>query len=134
MNKLYEFCLDCGRMGDLTGLFIATEDELRALQGMTIYFGEALGKHSEVSIDDFKFEDHCTVKSDDSEKIDWLIGLLGYTLSGYNPLDYFYIEEQDEYNEGKNSEEGEENPYDATEEQGAHIRWKLGSEDKKNED
>lgn len=131
MNKLYEFCLDCGRMGDLTGLFIATETELKALQGGNIYFGEALGKHSEVWIDDFKFEDYCTVKSDDSEKIDWLIDLLGYTLSGYNPLNYFYIEDQEEYKEGKNAEEGEENPYDEAEESGSYIRWQLGAEDKK---
>ncbi|AQW88693.1 hypothetical protein FDH34_gp168 [Serratia phage BF] len=131
MNKLYEFYLDCGRMGDLSGLFVATEDELRALQGSTIWFGEALGKHSEVWIDEFKFEDYCEVKCDDQEKVEWLAGLLGYTLSGYNPLDYFYIEEQSEYQEGKDSEDGEENPYDATEEPGAHIRWKLGSKDKK---
>lgn len=52
--KLYRYHLVCGRMGDLTGLFVVSplgERCLRALikSGVEVQFGEVLGKHSDVS-------------------------------------------------------------------------------------
>lgn len=87
MKKLYSFYWDCGRMGDLQGLFIAEESDIEKILGKEVYFGEVLGKHSEVygTVDDNDIE----VVSEDQEKIEWLENLLGSTVSGYNPLDYF---------------------------------------------
>lgn len=48
MNNLYRFCWDCGRAGDVEGVFIASHDELENIIGKEVYFGEILGKHSEV--------------------------------------------------------------------------------------
>lgn len=47
--RLYRFDLDCGRSGDVEGIFLATEREVEAAYGRTCNFGEILGKHSEVS-------------------------------------------------------------------------------------
>jgi len=45
---LYRFSCDCGRMGDLDGLFVATQEEVDEVIGKEVYFGEVLGKHSEI--------------------------------------------------------------------------------------
>lgn len=45
---LYRFMLDCGRSGDLEGVFIATDQQISDAIGKLAYFGEVLGKHSEV--------------------------------------------------------------------------------------
>ena len=97
MKKLYSFYWDCGRMGDLQGLFIAEESEVQKILGKEVYFGEVLGKHSEVSgtVDDEDIE----VKSEDQEKVEWLENLLGSTVSGYNPLDYYEPSEDEEESE-----------------------------------
>lgn len=91
MKKLYSFYWDCGRMGDVEGLFIATEKEVNEAIGRTLYLGEILGKHSEV-FGELKKED-LKVKSDDQDFIQQLGDLLGDHLSGYNPLDYIQAEE-----------------------------------------
>lgn len=75
-------------MGLVEGLFICTKDELNLLLGETIYFGEILGKHSDVFLT--ITEDNLKVLSDDQKLIDQLLPL-GKTLSGYNPLDFTYI-------------------------------------------
>ena len=97
MKKLYKFSWDCGRMGVLTGLFIAEESEIDALVGKHIYFGEVLGKHSEIS---GKLEaGDLEVKSDDQDFINKLIKIMGDgTISGFNPLDYYdgYDEEDED--------------------------------------
>lgn len=52
MSKaVYKFHKDCGRMGELDGLLIASTEEVRVLceAGLDVYFGEVLGKHSEVT-------------------------------------------------------------------------------------
>lgn len=93
MKKLYEFNWDCGRMGDLNGLFIADEADVAAIVGKEIYFGEVLGKHSEISgtLDD----EDLTVKSDDQDFITKFIEIMGEgTISGYNPLDYYDPEDE----------------------------------------
>ena len=88
MKKLYSFCWECGRMGDLEGLFIAEENEVKKLIGKEIYFGEVLGKHSEIYGD--LEEKDITVKSDDQEFIAKLREIIGRdTISGYNPINYY---------------------------------------------
>jgi hypothetical protein len=71
--------------GELEGLFITTREELKAAFGKTVYWGEVLGKHSEVSeeLDESLF----SVKSDDPVLITALEQAFGSpNISGYNPL------------------------------------------------
>lgn len=49
MENLYEFNCDCGRMGSLKGRFLATPEEVKAIIGKYVVFGEVLGKHSDIS-------------------------------------------------------------------------------------
>ncbi len=85
MQKLYKFHWDCGRNGDLDGVFIAEPEEIEALIGKEIYFGEVLGKHSEI---------HGTLEADDLEVLtddqDFINKAFEYKLViGFNPLDYW---------------------------------------------
>lgn len=74
-------------MGSVSGLFVATEDEIDKNIGRDVHLGEALGKHSEV---------YGTLDRDDLELIledESAIAALrravgGDLISGYNPLDY----------------------------------------------
>ena len=45
---LWNFYWDCGRQGCIDSIFKATKEEVEAAYGKTIYFGEILGKHSEI--------------------------------------------------------------------------------------
>jgi len=95
MKKLYEFSWEFRRMGSIEGLFIADEAAVAKLIGKHIYFGEVLGKHSEVYGD--LEEKDLTVKSDDQEFINKFIEIMGDgTISGYNPLDYYEEDDEDE--------------------------------------
>lgn len=86
--NLYKFYWDCGRMGDVDGLFVASSDEVAEAIGREVYFGEILGKHSEIygTLE----EKDITLVSDDLEKVQWLLSVSGGwpTISGYNPLEY----------------------------------------------
>jgi hypothetical protein len=95
MKKLFSFYVDCGRQGSLDGLFIATQDEVDKAVGQEVCFGEVLGKHSDVQ---GTLEAHeVVVVSEDQDKVQWLEGLLGSSVSGFNPLDYIQeSEEEDE--------------------------------------
>ena len=87
MKAIYEFFWDCGRMGEISGLFTANTSEVEKLFGREINFGEVLGKHSEIS--GTIHEDNFTIKSIDQEFIDTFESIMGEgTVSGYNPLDY----------------------------------------------
>ena len=95
MKKIYKFERNCGRMGDMAGVFVAEASEIEALIGKNIYYGEVLGKHSE--IDDDLAEDHLTVLSDDLDFVTKFIEVMGEgTISGINPLDYYDPEEDEE--------------------------------------
>lgn len=86
MSKvLVRFFWDCGRMGDVDGLFVTTKEELEKAYDKRVYFGEILGKHSEVygTLERKDIE----ILSEDQIFIDQLTHLLGDHLSGYNPLD-----------------------------------------------
>lgn len=86
MKVLVKFRWDYARCGDVEGLFITTQKELKASYGKYVYFGEILGKHSEVDGElnksDFK------IITQDQDFIEKLINLFdGETLMGCNPLD-----------------------------------------------
>lgn len=88
MSKvLVSFEQDYGRMGTVDGLFVTTQEKIDAAIGKEVYFGEILGKHSEI-FGPLKKEDF-TVKSDDQKFIAQLLQIIGAeTVSGYNPFDY----------------------------------------------
>lgn len=94
MLKLYKFFWDYGRMGDVEGLFVADTEQVEAAIGSAVYFGEILGKHSEI-YGDLGYED-LEIISDDPEKIAWLVEIIGSsTISGHNPL-YYIKDGEDE--------------------------------------
>ena len=77
---LWSFYWDCGRQGEVKGLFKATKEEVENAIGKEVYFGEILGKHSEV---------YGTLEEDDIELVsDNPIEVMNATESGYNPLEY----------------------------------------------
>jgi len=86
---------DCRRMVELDGIFITTKEALEKSYGKEAYFGEVLGKFSEIS---------GTLEEDDFESVETtqkfieeLQELLGSNISGFNPLDYIQEEyERDE--------------------------------------
>jgi hypothetical protein len=80
-------------MGELEGLFVAEKSDIDNIIGKTIYFGEVLGKHSDIDVD--ITEEDLTIVSTDSDFIDSLVLVLGTTVSGYNPLDYYYPDEEE---------------------------------------
>lgn len=94
MLKLYSFHWDCGRSGDLDGLFVAEEDQIESAIGKRLYFGEVLGKHSEVEgiLEASDLEE----VSSEQDKITWLVDLLGTSISGFNPLEYLEEEEDED--------------------------------------
>ena len=48
MKNLYKFHWDCGRQGNVTSIFVAHDYEIKDSLGKEVYFGEILGKHSEI--------------------------------------------------------------------------------------
>lgn len=96
MFNLYRFEFDCGRMGVVESIFAATEEKVSKVFGKKVYFGEILGKHSEI---------FCTVEpemitllTDDSRFVQKLVDIMDdKTISGYNPLEYIDWEEEEEY-------------------------------------
>ncbi len=91
MKKIYEFYWDCGRMGHVEGIFSAEEANIKECIGKRIYFGEILGKHSEI-YGDLK-ENDLKILTDDQEFIK-KAEELKLIPSGYNPLDYISEEEE----------------------------------------
>ena len=81
---VFKFFWDCGRAGEVTGLFISRPSDVAAAIGKRVIFGEILGKHSDVhgTLD----EGDVTLVSDDPTVVNLIADHVG-TL-GYNPLDY----------------------------------------------
>lgn len=94
MKAIYKFHADCGRMGDLEGVFVRRKEDIKSVIGQTIYFGEVLGKHSDVY---FPMEEsHFTEVTTDENFIKLFED---YNLStGINPFDYDedFDDEEDE--------------------------------------
>jgi len=85
-EKVYKWEWDCGRMGDLEGLFVATEEAVAAAIGKNAYFGEVLGKHSEVEGD--LEENEFTLLSEDPAVIAFV---KEHGPFGWNPLNYVRV-------------------------------------------
>lgn len=101
MLGLYKFYWDCGRMGFIDGLFITESGKAKNIVGREVYFGEVLGKHSEIfgTIE----EGDISVVSENEDLIEHLRNTFGSdTLSGYNPITR--REEQDADEEYENDE------------------------------
>lgn len=86
---IYQFRKDFGRMGFIDGLFLARPADIEKIMGKTIYFGEALGKHSEIECE--INETNIELKCDDKALVDRIFLSFNHslTLCGYNPLDYY---------------------------------------------
>jgi len=84
MKKLYRYTMDCRRQGRVVGLFVADDSEVKEAMGKEVYFGEILGKHSDVS--GTLSEDEFKVLTDDQDFIDKFLKFECH--SGYNPLHY----------------------------------------------
>ncbi len=85
MKHLYHFEWDCGRNGTVEGTFVAEESSVVAAMGKRVYFGEILGKHSEV-LGDLGSGDIKILTSDPV----FVEGFERYLPrgAGYNPLNY----------------------------------------------
>ncbi len=106
MKKLYKFYCDFGRMGSLEGVFVKEESDIKSIIGKEVYFGECLGKHSEVYLTIEK--KHLQELSDNLEVIKVFEENIGTV--GYSPFDYLdecSYHEDDQYEE-EDSEDDEE--------------------------
>lgn len=86
-KRLVKFYWDCGRQGSVDSLFITTGEELHSIIGKHIYFGEVLGKHSDISgtLEESDF----TVVTEDQDFLHKLENIIGSsTISGHNPFHY----------------------------------------------
>ena len=93
---LAQFFWDCGRSGNVSGVFICTKQQIADAVGKEVYFGEILGKHSEVygTLDEGDIE----ILSDDQYFISLMLEIFpDGEISGYNPLSYVQETEEDEY-------------------------------------
>lgn len=83
-KRLYKFHRDFGRNGAVEGLFVEEPEVVEKAIGKEVYFGEILGKHSEVycCLDKDSFK----VVSDDAKVVEIFETHVGDF--GYNPLDY----------------------------------------------
>lgn len=96
-KAVYKLNAECGRMGDLEGLFIAPKEHVKVLieKQIEVYFGEVLGKHSEIygKIE----EDEIEFVSDEQAVIDVIEK---HSLAnGFNPFEYTTINFDFEENE-----------------------------------
>lgn len=85
MKTLYRFHWDCDRMGEVWGVFVAREEEVKQALGKRVYFGEILGKHSEIQ--GTLCEEDLEVVSTDADFIQRAV-LAGLVPVGHNPLSY----------------------------------------------
>ncbi len=106
MKGVYKFYVDCGRMGDLSGVFIADSDDVaRAINnGKTVYFHDVLGKHSEIDVE--LSGNVISLVSDDPAVVS-VVSMNDLT-NGINPFDYFDMEELDEEDEEDDEEQDDE--------------------------
>mgnify|MGYP006891163012 CR=1 FL=1 len=88
-KAVYKLNADCGRMGTLEGLFVAEEKVIEWIisSEINVYFGEVLGKHSEIY---GALSEKYFTKVSDKEEVIRVIE--DFDLSnGFNPLGYTAI-------------------------------------------
>ena len=85
MKALFKMNFDCGRNGNLEGVFISDTDDVKYLvkNNISVYFGEVLGKHSDVSGCVDKSEITMITTDENVISVVFEHGLE----SGYNPFD-----------------------------------------------
>jgi len=102
-RNLYKFSWDCGRAGEVDGLLTATPEQIAGIVGKGVYFGEILGKHSEVY--GLAQAEEFTLVTDDQTFIAKMEELFAppfedgdgpKCLFGYSPFDYLEEIEDDE--------------------------------------
>jgi hypothetical protein len=86
MEAIFKMNYSAGRMGSLKGIFVVDKERMRELidGGEDVYFGEVLGKHSEIygPVE----EGDITLVSEDPVVVEWFKSLNMET--GYNPFNY----------------------------------------------
>lgn len=90
---VYKFEWDCGRMGEISGIFVADSEDVKKAIGRHVYFGEVLGKHSEIYGD--LEENEISLLTDDEIAVK-IFEQYGFA-TGYNPI--LRIEERDSEDE-----------------------------------
>ncbi len=102
MKKLYKFNWG-GYYGKLTGVFVAESSDVDDAIGSDVYFGDALGKHSDVM---FELTSNMIIEcSNDPKFIKKFEDLVGE--SGYNPLDYLVDEDDGDWDAEDDEDEDE---------------------------
>jgi len=91
MKNLYEFNVDFKRGGSIEGRFLATQNEIEAIIGKYVRFGEILGKHSDISGTIEK--DEIRLITDNQEFLKEAEKLNVVLTHGYNPLEYYTCED-----------------------------------------
>ena len=84
MKGVYKFSLDCGRMGEIESIFVADSKDVKNAIGNQAYFGEVLGKHSEIegTLEESQFK----LLTTDKEFVQIFDSIEAKT--GLNPLNY----------------------------------------------
>lgn len=97
MKAIYKYNENFGRMGYLSGVFIEDSDKTKEMLGSNVYFGEILGKHSEI-VGTMSNKTLTFVTADPT-----IIQLFEeFELSnGTNPFDYLDSEELENFREDK---------------------------------
>ncbi len=92
MKGIYRLNVDCGRMGDVEGIFVADSEDVKGIMGKEIYFGEVLGKHSEI-VAEMNLST-IILLTDAKEAVDVVEQ---YDLSaGFNPFDFLGEDEEED--------------------------------------
>jgi hypothetical protein len=83
--NLYKFFEDCGRTGCLEGLFLEEAETVEKYIGRVAYFGEVLGKHSDICVE--VTNDNIELISDDQKLINILSEIYSNGhMCGFNPI------------------------------------------------
>ncbi len=91
MKGIYKFYWDYGRHGEVSGIFIAEDWQIKDLIGEHVYFGEILGKHSQV--EGYIEEGDITLISQNPDFVQMFKEHIGKV--GYNPVEYYYNNYED---------------------------------------
>jgi len=85
-KAIYKLNVECGRSGELEGVFVATKEQVEKLisSKIEVYFGEVLGKHSEIY---GAIEQHEVIFLTDSEEAVRVVEDYGLS-NGFKPFDY----------------------------------------------
>lgn len=89
---VYHFSHYQPRGYDVEGTFVATDEEVAAVIGKTVHFGEICGKHSDVSV--VPTEQSMTLLTDNPDVVDAFVKF-GFA-SGHNPVERFKDQQDNE--------------------------------------